>query len=146
MDKSKEETIEHEKERKKPKPSVSMPPNLLNFLEEEDSSQKCRQMVKALAQKLSILTGKQVTLSLHKPYICFWDFNEWRTFAYGQIVQNSLYVSLEENFVPSDVASDLWTPPSGLCKTKLVRFKVDTVSDNIIFLMKNALIQRPEFA
>lgn len=117
--------------------TVVIPPVLQNFLNEEDPSQHVRSLVETCVRRLSGLCGKRITLSLHKPYICLWDFDAWVTFAYGEIKSGEFYLSVEESRVPDAGVSDIWTPPSGLSKKPLVRIKVDTVTDSLISLLQS---------
>jgi hypothetical protein len=119
--------------------AIPIPPMLLDFLTEQDPSQKAKRLVMACAQKLSGLCEKRITLSLHKPYICLWDFDEWKTFAFGEIIQGHLYLSIEKTLMPDADAEDVWVPPSGLCKKPLVRLKVDAITDDLLSRLTNAL-------
>jgi hypothetical protein len=120
-------------------PSVSMPPVLAKFLEEQDPSQKSLRLIEVCVLKLSIFCEKRITLTLHKPYICLWDFDEWKTFAFGEVINESLYLSIERSLVPNASAADIWIPPCGLYKKPLVRLKVDAVTDALLIHLKNAL-------
>ena len=119
---------------------VVLPPVLIKFLEERDSSGKCRQLIECFAERLSSLSGRRITMSLHKPYICLWDFDAWKTFAFGEVINGKLHLSIEKSLVTDSRPDDTWTPPSGLCKTPLVRLKVDAVSDMLLSQLKNALV------
>ena len=119
--------------------TMPIPPMLLDFLTEQDPSQKAKRLIMACAQKLSSLCGKRITLSLHKPYICLWDFDEWKTFAFGEIIQGYLYLSVESSLQPHADAGSVWVPPSGLCKKPLVRRRVDAITDELLEQLTTAL-------
>ena len=118
---------------------MPIPPMLLDFLTEQDPSQKAKRLIMTCAQKLSSLQGKRITLSLHKPYICLWDFDEWKTFAFGEIIQGHLYLSVESSLQPDADAENIWIPPSGLYKKPLVRRKVDAITDELLEQLTTAL-------
>ncbi len=118
---------------------VPIPPMLQKFLVEQDSSERLTQLIKTCVQQLSSLYKKRITLSLEKPYICLWDFDEWKTFAFGEIVNGRLYLSIEKIFVQDACGADMWIPPDGLCKKPLVRLKIDAVDDLLITRLKEAL-------
>ena len=119
--------------------AIPIPPMLLDFLIEQDPSQKAKRLITACAQKLSGLCGKRITLSLHKPYICLWDFDEWKTFAFGEIIQGNLYLSVESSLQPQADVANLWVPPSGLFKKQLVRRRVDAITDELLGQLKSAI-------
>lgn len=119
--------------------AVPIPPMLLDFLTEQDPSQKAKRLIVACAQRLSALCGKRITLSLHKPYVCIWDFDEWRTFAFGEILQGHLYLSIESSLQPDADRSNIWVPPSGLYKKPLVRRRVDAITDELLEQLVTAL-------
>lgn len=119
--------------------AMPIPPMLLDFLTEQDPSQKAKRLIVSCAQKLSGLCKKRITLSLHKPYICLWDFDEWKTFAFGEIIQGCLYLSVESSLQPHADATNVWVPPSGLCKKPLVRRRVDAVTDELLAQLSNAI-------
>jgi hypothetical protein len=119
--------------------AIPIPPMLLDFLTEQDPSQKAKRLIMACAQKLSGQCGKRITLSLHKPYICLWDFDEWKTFAFGEIIQGHLHLSIEKALLPEADDGDVWVPPSGLCKKPLVRLKVDAITDDLLTYLEQAL-------
>jgi hypothetical protein len=119
--------------------AVPVPQMLLTFLNEKDPSQNSVRLIEACARKLSGISGKRITLSLHKPYICLWDFDEWKTFAFGEVINGCLYLSIERSLVPNAGAADIWTPPSGLCKKPLARLKVDAITDKLLIQLKHAL-------
>lgn len=119
--------------------AMPIPPVLLDFLTEQDPSQKAKRLIMTCAQKLSGLCGKRITLSLHKPYICLWDFDEWKTFAFGEIIQGDLYISMESSLQPHADTINVWIPPSGLCKKPLVRRRVDAITDELLEQLINAL-------
>ena len=119
--------------------TMPIPPMLLDFLTEQDPSQKAKRLIMACAQKLSSLCGKRITLSLHKPYICLWDFDEWKTFAFGEIIQGYLYLSVESSLQPHANEVNVWVPPSGLCKKPLVRRRVDAITDELLEQLTKAL-------
>jgi len=118
---------------------MPIPPMLLDFLTEQDPSQKAKRLIMTCAQKLSGLCGKRITLSLHKPYICLWDFDEWKTFAFGEIIQGHLYLSVESSLQPDADTANIWIPPSGLYKRPLVRRKVDAITDELLEQLTTAL-------
>lgn len=118
---------------------MPIPPMLLDFLTEQDPSQKAKRLIMTCAQKLSGLCGKRITLSLHKPYICLWDFDEWKTFAFGEIIQGQLYLSVESSLQPDADTANIWIPPSGLYKRPLVRRKVDAITDELLEQLTTAL-------
>jgi len=126
--------------------AVAIPVLLLEFLTQQDPSQNSLRLIETCARKLSGLCGKRITLSLHKPYICLWDFDEWKTFAFGEVMNGSLYLSIEKSLVPETGSSDVWTPPGGLYKKPLVRLKVDAVTDTLLAHLKNALTCKIESA
>ncbi len=119
--------------------AISIPPILLDFLAEEDPSQKAKRLIVSCTQKLSSLCGKRITLSLYKPYICIWDFDEWKTFAFGEIIQGDLYLSVEKALISHVDEHNVWVPPSGLCKKVLVRRRVDAITDDLLGQLAAAL-------
>jgi hypothetical protein len=119
--------------------AISIPPILLDFLAEEDPSQKAKRLIVSCTQKLSSLCGKRITFSLYKPYICIWDFDEWKTFAFGEIIQGDLYISVEKTLMPHVDENNVWIPPSGLCKKALARRKVDAITDDLLGQLAAAL-------
>lgn len=119
--------------------AISIPPILLDFLTEEDPSQKAKRLIVSCTQKLSSLCGKRITLSLYKPYICIWDFDEWKTFAFGEIIQGDLYLSVEKTLMPHADEHNVWIPPSGLCKKVLARRRVDAITDDLLGQLAAAL-------
>jgi hypothetical protein len=125
---------------------VAVPPMLLGFLSEQDPSQNCVRLIETCARKLSRLCGKRITLSLHKPYVCLWDFDEWQTFAFGEVVDGTLYLSVEKSTVQNAGSADVWIPPRGLYKKPLVRLKVDEVTDSLLTQLKAALTSQIQSA
>lgn len=119
--------------------SVQMPPVLQAFLSEQDPSHRIRQQIEACVFQLSASCGKRITLSLHRPYICLWDFDAWETFAYGEIVGENLYFSIDQSLVQDSAEVDVWTPPSSISKKPLARFRVTDVTERIINQLKVAL-------
>jgi hypothetical protein len=109
-----------------------IPPVLLAFLKEQDPSENAKQLIETCVSKLVGLYGKRITLSLHKPYICLWDFDEWVTFAYGEIIHGKFFLSIDRNVVPDAVVEDVWTPPKRLSEKELVRMKIETITDELI--------------
>jgi hypothetical protein len=111
---------------------VVISPVLLAFLKEQDPSENAKKLIEACVAKLVGLYGKRITLSLHKPYICLWDFDEWVTFAYGEIIQGKFFLSIDRSVVPDAVIEDVWTPPKRLSEKELVRMKIETITDELI--------------
>ncbi len=124
-----------------PEQAVPISPVLDDFLITKDPSRKARQLVETCARKLSGLCGKRITLSLHKPYICFWDYDEWKTFAFGEIIDGVFYLSIDKSLIPDSDSADNWIPPGGLYKKPLVRLKVEAVTDGLLAQLKSTLAQ-----
>ena len=124
--------------------AVPLSPMLQSFLMTTDPSQKSHRLIETCARKLSGLCGKRITLSLHKPYICFWDYDEWKTFAFGEIIDGVFYLSVEKALMPDSDSADIWIPPSGLCKKPLVRLKVEAVTDGLLAQLKNTIAHKAE--
>jgi len=120
-------------------PKLKIPPILLNFMKEQDPSGTALNLVENCVQKLSRLCGKRITLSLHKPYICLWDFDDWKSFAFGEVINGKLYLSIEKSLALESSSAEIWTPPSGLCKQPLVRLEVPSVTDSLLGQLKRAL-------
>jgi hypothetical protein len=119
--------------------SVAIPPVLSSFLAERDPSNHILYILQNCAQILAERCDKRITLSLHRPYVCLWDFDEWATFAYGEIICGELYLSVNKNLIPDAQDTDVWVPPSGLAKTSLVRVKVSSVNEDLIALLTKAM-------
>jgi hypothetical protein len=109
-----------------------IPTAVSRFLSEKDSSSRVENLIETFINRLSVLCGKRITVSLHRPYLCFWDFDEWFTFLYGQIIDDNFYLSVEASLLPDGLIGEIWTPPKGLCEKDLIRFRVDAVTDVLL--------------
>jgi hypothetical protein len=119
--------------------AVAIPPVLLNFIEAQKQGSECKAMIEDVARRLSDLCGRRITLSLHKPYICFWDFDAWQTFAFGEIRDGGFHLSMEQALLPEDFSGEEWIPPAGLCKKPLIRFSVPEISDGLLVCLQRAI-------
>lgn len=119
--------------------AVPVIPVLLDYFEQVDPSQKAKRQILSSARQLSAISGKRITLSLLKPYICLWDFDEWRAVAFFEITDDGLLMSVDKRIVPEEDEPEIWSPPSGLGKKPLARVKVTAVNDQMLELMNRAL-------
>jgi hypothetical protein len=117
--------------------AVQIPATLQSYMSEQDPSGETLRLIESCIRGMTVAVGRRITVSLHRPYICFWDFDVWRIFACGEIRNGQFYLSVDRMLAPE--TSDVWNPPSGVFKSPMARMRVDRITDDLICFLRNAV-------
>lgn len=134
------EEPEFEKEQGKAPAGVAMtiPQSVVNYITSKDEKGEMMDLFRQYYQELGSSCGGSLSVTLQDRYICLWNYNQWSMFAFWDIHEGCLRLSLNEKFAPEGGAVETWAPPKWMGVPKMIRFEVSAFSKGTLARLLDA--------